>query len=99
MLAQSKAVRVAKNLLAGSAMNGASLKEKLDKTTYDALTSAFRSALTPEQKGAYAKLKTDQERRDQLAAFVLDPARSSRQEARTRPPSAMRGSIRSRGSG
>ena len=55
-------------------MNGASLKEKLDKSTYDALTSAFRSALTPEQKDAYAKLKTDKERRDQLAAFVLDPA-------------------------
>lgn len=68
-----KAVQAARDKIVGD-ITGESLKQQLDAKTYNALTSAFRSSLAPHHQDTYKKMSSDIERRDFLAAFVMDPA-------------------------
>ena len=73
--ATPKSVTTAREELAkeGKELTGENLKTTLDKKSWDALTSAFRSTLSTSQKENYASLKTDQERADMVSQFVMDP--------------------------
>ena len=49
------------------------LKSNLDKQEFAAVSQAFRRAMTPEIRTAYANLRSDAERRSYVSQFVLDP--------------------------
>ena len=67
---------LAKQLLAeaGKEVSADALREALTTKQYNNLCNVFRQSMSPQAKNDYKELKTDDERRQWTAAFVLDPA-------------------------
>ena len=68
-----KAVKAVRDCLRGKEITGQSLKDEVPPKIYEALTSAFRSVMSGDQKETYRRLACDKERRDFMVQFVLDP--------------------------
>lgn len=70
-----KSVQNARDAMAklGLEVTADNLQKNLDKQTFAAVSQAFRKALSPESKTAYANLRSDAERRAYVNQFILDP--------------------------
>ena len=68
-----KIVAQIRESLGDAAITADCLENQLSSEDFNKLGSAFRSAINGEQKEAYKHLGSDQERREVLAKFVLDP--------------------------
>ena len=76
LVKEPKPVVLAKQVVAeaGKEVSADALKETLTTKQYNNLCNVFRQSMSPQTKNDYKKLKTDDERRQWTAAFVLDPA-------------------------
>ena len=72
-----KAVLAAR-LKCGAEVCAEDLKHKLSKQESNNLANNYRAGMTPEVKDEYARLKSDSERRQWLAQYVMDPETATR---------------------
>ena len=71
-----RAVNRARDVLTGAGLevNSTNLKSSLSKKDYNVLGQTLRNSMCPAAKDAYNKLASDEERRNWISRYVVDPS-------------------------